>query len=150
MGAAKTTEHAVCGFLEALLRLEYPGRRVAVTTAPFVDGLPEEVICRLDGSGVVDVLIGALQDDAAWASFRCVISTEVQVRNWPAAATIVLQRARREFARWPGAGVASCNDSEESELPEVLLEAARRANWDAQHGPPHLRTGRFDPTRSGR
>lgn len=25
----------------------------------------------------------------------------------------------------------------------ILLEAARRANWDAQHGPPHLRTGRF-------
>lgn len=26
---------------------------------------------------------------------------------------------------------------------EVLLEAARRANWDAMHGPTHLRTGRF-------
>jgi hypothetical protein len=26
---------------------------------------------------------------------------------------------------------------------ELLLEAARRANWDALHGPPHLRTGRF-------
>ena len=26
---------------------------------------------------------------------------------------------------------------------EVLLEAARRANWDAQHGPRHLRSGRF-------
>ena len=25
----------------------------------------------------------------------------------------------------------------------VLREAARRANWDAQHGPRHLRTGRF-------
>jgi hypothetical protein len=26
---------------------------------------------------------------------------------------------------------------------ELLQEAARRANWDAQHGPVHLRTGRF-------
>lgn len=26
---------------------------------------------------------------------------------------------------------------------EVLLEAARRANWDAMHGPAHLRSGRF-------
>jgi hypothetical protein len=28
---------------------------------------------------------------------------------------------------------------------DVLLEAARRANWDAQHGPAHLRSGRFEP-----
>lgn len=26
---------------------------------------------------------------------------------------------------------------------ELLLEAARRANWDATHGPAHLRSGRF-------
>jgi hypothetical protein len=26
---------------------------------------------------------------------------------------------------------------------EWLQEAARRANWDAKHGPRHLRTGRF-------
>lgn len=26
---------------------------------------------------------------------------------------------------------------------EALEEAARRATWDAQHGPQHLRTGRF-------
>lgn len=26
---------------------------------------------------------------------------------------------------------------------ELLQEAARRANWDAQHGPQHLRSGRF-------
>ena len=26
---------------------------------------------------------------------------------------------------------------------DLVLEAARRANWDAQHGPAHLRTGRF-------
>ena len=26
---------------------------------------------------------------------------------------------------------------------DLVLEAARRANWDAQKGPPHLRSGRF-------
>ena len=26
---------------------------------------------------------------------------------------------------------------------ELLQEVARRANWDAQHGPQHLRSGRF-------
>jgi hypothetical protein len=29
------------------------------------------------------------------------------------------------------------------EIVELLQEAAKRANWDAQHGPQHLRTGRF-------
>jgi hypothetical protein len=28
---------------------------------------------------------------------------------------------------------------------EVLLEAARRANWDALRGPQHLKAGRFRP-----
>ena len=28
---------------------------------------------------------------------------------------------------------------------DALLEAARRANWDALHGPRHLRSGRFRP-----
>lgn len=28
---------------------------------------------------------------------------------------------------------------------EVLLEAARRATWDALHGPAHLRSGRYYP-----
>jgi hypothetical protein len=28
---------------------------------------------------------------------------------------------------------------------ERLLEAARRANWDALHGPRHLRSGKFHP-----
>lgn len=27
---------------------------------------------------------------------------------------------------------------------KALLEAARRADWDAQQGPQHLRAGRFD------
>lgn len=28
---------------------------------------------------------------------------------------------------------------------EILMEVARRANWDALHGPMHLRSGRFRP-----
>lgn len=32
---------------------------------------------------------------------------------------------------------------EEHEALELVLEAARRANWDALHGPPHLRSGRY-------
>jgi hypothetical protein len=32
----------------------------------------------------------------------------------------------------------------------VLLEAARRATWDALHGPRHLRSGRFRPTSGDR
>lgn len=28
---------------------------------------------------------------------------------------------------------------------EILLEVARRANWDALNGPLHLRSGRFNP-----
>ena len=35
------------------------------------------------------------------------------------------------------------SDERVSPKLEVLLEAARRANWDALHGPPHLRAGRF-------
>jgi hypothetical protein len=31
----------------------------------------------------------------------------------------------------------------EADELSLLLEAARRANWDAKHGPPHLRSGRF-------
>ena len=34
-------------------------------------------------------------------------------------------------------------DEQMSSKLEVLLEAARRANWDALHGPRHLRAGRF-------
>lgn len=37
------------------------------------------------------------------------------------------------------------NDDELALKLEALREAARRANWDALHGPPHLRTGRFRP-----
>lgn len=36
------------------------------------------------------------------------------------------------------------SSKEDAEL-ELLLEAARRATWDALHGPMHLRSGRFYP-----
>ena len=35
------------------------------------------------------------------------------------------------------------SDRDEARTLELLLEAARRANWDAQNGPRHLRSGRF-------
>jgi hypothetical protein len=37
---------------------------------------------------------------------------------------------------------ASIPAPEADEL-DLLLEAARRATWDAKHGPSHLRSGRF-------
>jgi hypothetical protein len=37
-------------------------------------------------------------------------------------------------------------DHGDAEL-ELLLEAARRASWDALHGPIYLRSGRFRPQR---
>lgn len=37
---------------------------------------------------------------------------------------------------------ASVPMSEDEEM-DLLLEAARRANWEAMHGPAHLRSGRF-------
>jgi hypothetical protein len=48
-----------------------------------------------------------------------------------------------------GSVMKTASDSLPStQTPEVdeltlLLEAARRANWDAMHGPRHLRSGRF-------
>lgn len=35
-------------------------------------------------------------------------------------------------------------DADEKER-DILREAARRANWDALHGPMHLRSGKFLP-----
>lgn len=39
--------------------------------------------------------------------------------------------------------VASVETASPERKLEWLKEAARRANWDAKHGPRHLRTGRF-------
>ena len=36
------------------------------------------------------------------------------------------------------------SEADEREL-KILLEAARRATWDALHGPAHLRSGRYHP-----
>ena len=43
-----------------------------------------------------------------------------------------------------GLSTKSRSEADEREL-EVLLEAARRATWDALHGPAHLRSGRYHP-----
>lgn len=42
--------------------------------------------------------------------------------------------------------MASVRKDERISKLEVMLEAARRATWDALHGPLHLRSGRFRPT----
>jgi hypothetical protein len=42
--------------------------------------------------------------------------------------------------------LASTDEDEHRKKLEMLLEAARRANWDALHGPRHLRSGRYHPT----
>lgn len=57
-------------------------------------------------------------------------------------------------SRWCQSGTTGDRTTTESTLSQpneidpdwklqALLEAARRANWDAMHGPRHLRTGRF-------
>lgn len=38
------------------------------------------------------------------------------------------------------------NDNQPASELEIILEAARRANWDGRYGPPHLQTGRFWPS----
>ena len=65
--------------------------------------------------------------------------------------------SRRPISRWWGGGTigtatqegsALSNDPKVHDADEelaILLEAARRANWDALQGPPHLRSGRFRP-----
>lgn len=138
MTDVKARERAVLEFLEALLKLEYPGRRVAVTPAPFSDDLPAEVIGQIDGSGVLDVTIGPFDSHPAWAAFRCTVQPEVSRGDWPEAARVLLERAREAFK---GLDVIP--------MVPALREAVRRANWDAQQGPDHLRTGRFTVTGKG-
>ena len=40
--------------------------------------------------------------------------------------------------------ITTRSEADELEL-EILLEAARRATWDALHGPMHSRSGRLQP-----
>lgn len=64
---------------------------------------------------------------------------------------------RRSTSRWWIAGIigaattkdfdlttTTANNRKDPEL-ELMIEAARRATWDALHGPRHLRSGRFRP-----
>lgn len=153
MTPTRASERAACEFFEALLKVEYPGRRVAVTPAPFSDDLPEDVSVQLDGSGVLDVTVGARDDDPAWACFRCAVQFEVTRRDWLAAARILLDEAKRAFEDFRSkAGLPpAVNEADKavSGVVQILQEAARRANWDAQQGPDHLRTGRFTGTSKG-
>lgn len=45
---------------------------------------------------------------------------------------------------------STTNDDQLAPKLEALLEAARRANWDALRGPMHLRSGRYRPGRVAR
>lgn len=87
---------AFCTFCEALLRLDWPGRSVAVTPAPLSDLAAEAIDVR----GVLDVTVGPLPDDPAWASFRVVVQDEVARREWAVAAAVLLETARGEFDCW--------------------------------------------------
>lgn len=131
--SAQAHERAVCQLFTNALKLTYPGRKIAVTPAPFSDDMPQEITAQLDGSGVVDVSIGPLERNPAWTAFRCNLQHHVWRREWSSAVRILLEKARDELGRW------------RASPEEVLREAARRANWDAQQGPDHLRTGRFTP-----
>ncbi len=93
-------------FCEALLRLEWPGRRVAVTPAPFIDAIQEAcdaIGVQIDGRGVVDVSVGPGSRDvvSAFVCFRVTVRDHVARRDWPAMAALILERARQDFARWP-------------------------------------------------
>lgn len=103
--AQPQTGAAFYAFCEALLMLEWPGRRVAVTPAPFVETIQEACDAlgiRLDGRDVLDVSVGPLGDaDPSFVCFRVVVREHVINRDWPAVASCVLEKARHDFARWP-------------------------------------------------
>src|SRR5690606_22524635 len=77
------------------------------------------------------------------------------VRSSDAASTVASPCFPGYTSRWSLSGTTGILTHRESPLSqdttkpeserklELLLEAARRANWDALHGPRHLRTGRF-------
>lgn len=102
---AESEEQAFYAYCEALLKLEWPGRRVVVTPAPFHDAIA--VACdalgfKPDARGVVNVGIGPLsEDEPAFVCFRMVVTDEVSRRDWPGVANLLLARARDDFALWP-------------------------------------------------
>lgn len=94
-GPAPTAE--VCTFLEALLKVEYPGRRVAVTPAPLMEGTP----AAESPVGVLDVTLGPTSQESPWVSFRVSVQEAVARQDWVAVGAQVLSVSRREFALWP-------------------------------------------------
>ena len=68
---------------------------------------------------------------------------EIQLESLQLASATAAARAMKTASD----SSASAPPAEADELA-LLLEAARRATWDAKHGPAHLRSGRFFITAS--
>lgn len=98
-----TTE--ICRFCEALLKLEWPGRSVAVTPAPVADLVLEafpDIVETVELGGVLDVTVGALPGTLPWISFRAFVQEEVEQRHWLGVGELVLRGAQHHFQIWPG------------------------------------------------
>lgn len=104
----------LCAFCEALLTLEWPGRRVVVTPAPLadalVDVLPNEIIEAVDLRGILDVTVAPLEEASSWVCFRVIVQEEVSRGDWLAVGAVVLRQARHDFGLWPNAGGATPSD----------------------------------------
>lgn len=93
-------ERDVCRYYEAVLKVEYPGRRVAVTPAPLPEGLTEREAAYVDPTGVLDVTVGALPNDPARACFRVSVQELSSRRIWCTAARKVREHARQKMSAW--------------------------------------------------
>jgi len=89
-------------FFERLLELEWPGRAVAVTPAPFdpVEAAPRDKPRSFE---VLDVVIGPVPGDNSFASFRIIVAEHLRRHDWIGAASLMLVTARAEFTHWPNA-----------------------------------------------
>lgn len=103
----------ICEFCEALLKLEWPGRRVAVTPAPVADVVIEafpDISETVELGGVLDVTVGALPGTLPWVSFRAFVQEEVDQRDWLGVGELVLRGAQHHFQIWPGPKEATLGD----------------------------------------
>jgi hypothetical protein len=103
----------ICGFCEALLKLEWPGRSVAVTPAPLpdlvMDAFPE-IVETVELGGVLDVTVGALPGTLPWVCFRIFVKNEVAGKDWLGVGEVLLRAAHHNFAMWPGPKEATSGD----------------------------------------
>lgn len=92
-------------FLEALLALEWPGRAVCVTPAPFdpVEAPPLDDPRSFD---VLDVVVGPHPDDTVFAHFRITLAAHLRRQDWIGAASIMLVTARQTFHEFQRAAEA--------------------------------------------